>query len=399
MVIFDTLPIELLAREGIARAWGPALQKYGYIQRTVTRRVYFKGTPAEERAHWLRQLRRRDQRVLAVETEDFIHYMAELSLSGVPVLLRAEGDYEEGLRLDVVFGDGVQPDASSIVARFLAELLVRYQAEPTATAIRARFDKQVYVMVRRGPSLGFVPLAAMPTALQRTNYSEEVLRGYDKVAAELASPTPSGRLAIFNGPPGTGKTYLLRGLINQTADAMFVLVPSGMTEALASPELLPLLMDFQAVVPIVLVIEDADALLAKRVAANMTALSTLLNLGDGILGGVLDLRVLVTTNTEPEAFDPAMLRPGRLIANVEVGPLRGADVPRIGKSLVPSKTDWPSEATLADVYAMARAAGWVPKPRTFDVAPQAYRASLRPARRVDSVESLQPPDDDRTLSE
>ncbi|SQD96532.1 AAA ATPase [Parafrankia sp. Ea1.12] len=71
-----------------------------------------------------------------------------------------------------------------------------------------------------------------------------------------------------------------------------------------------------------LVIEDCDELLrgdARSVSGQ--ALSRLLNLTDGLVGQGRDVLVAVTTNEPLARLHPAIVRPGRCLAQVEVGPL------------------------------------------------------------------------------
>ncbi len=70
--------------------------------------------------------------------------------------------------------------------------------------------------------------------------------------------------------------------------------------------------------PTVLVIEDADHCLSPRDKDNLNAISALLNLSDGIIGSLLDLRVVATTNVKDEEIDPALFRKGRLSAHVNI---------------------------------------------------------------------------------
>ena len=64
--------------------------------------------------------------------------------------------------------------------------------------------------------------------------------------------------------------------------------------------------------PLVLLIEDADQCLISRMTDNLPAISTLLNLADGILGRCLDVRVIATSNAKVVDVDKALLRPGRI---------------------------------------------------------------------------------------
>src|SRR2546423_11918966 len=71
-----------------------------------------------------------------------------------------------------------------------------------------------------------------------------------------------------------------------------------------------------------LLLEDCDELIhgsAKR--ATGQALSRLLNLTDGLLGQGRDVLVAITTNEDLAKLHPAVVRPGRCLARIEVGPL------------------------------------------------------------------------------
>jgi SpoVK/Ycf46/Vps4 family AAA+-type ATPase len=63
-----------------------------------------------------------------------------------------------------------------------------------------------------------------------------------------------------------------------------------------------------------LICEDLDDLIASR---RTGGLERLLNLADGVLGQGRDLVILITTNVRPNELDPALIRPGRCMANIE----------------------------------------------------------------------------------
>ena len=75
-----------------------------------------------------------------------------------------------------------------------------------------------------------------------------------------------------------------------------------------------------------LLLEDCDELIrgeAKHTAGQ--ALSRLLNLTDGLLGQGRNVLVGVTTNEDLERLHPAVVRPGRCLARIEVGALTRAE--------------------------------------------------------------------------
>jgi hypothetical protein len=71
-----------------------------------------------------------------------------------------------------------------------------------------------------------------------------------------------------------------------------------------------------------LVLEDCDELIrAESKERAGQALSRLLNLTDGMLGQGLDVMVCLTTNEDLARLHPAVVRPGRCLAEIEVGAL------------------------------------------------------------------------------
>ena len=180
----------------------------------------------------------------------------------------------------------------------------------------------VYVIAngRSGPKFKALGAAALPLELE--NYAPKVAESVQHVVQDLGSNTPCGRMVILDGPPGSGKSFLVRGIISSVKDAMWVIVPPDMVGELVGPSLISLIAENKDEPgPIVFIIEDGDRILAPRGSDNMHVLSGLLNLSDGLLGSLMDVRIVATTNAPHSEIEEALLRPGRLCRRINVGDL------------------------------------------------------------------------------
>jgi ATPase family associated with various cellular activities (AAA) len=224
-------------------------------------------------------------------------------------------------------------------------------------------------------------IGAAGTPIERGNYTSEIMDQYDHVVADLKADSPCGRLVIMSGIPGGGKTFLMRSLLADVPNAAFVVVPPHLVKDLGSPELIPALVQaknhgFDG--PVVLVLEDADKVLVNREAGDMAAISSLLNLGDGILGGVIDARILATTNASALEMDPATKRRGRLCKHMTVGNLTPKHASDVLKRLTGKVVRVAKDVTLAEVYYEARRLGWTPPPKTPERPRNHFRDDILP---------------------
>lgn len=225
---------------------------------------------------------------------------------------------------------------------------------------RPKTQNKIYVVVSQGSGLSLQELGAAGEAFIPDNYEPETVDGYRHAVQDLRSQNPCGRIVIFDGPPRCGKTHAIRAMLRDVPKALFIMVPSAVVTQLAGPSFLPLLMaNRRPGRPIVIVLEDADEAVGVRKADNVSAVSTILNLSEGIYGAMLDIRVVATTNKPIEDLDPAVIGPGRLCVQVSFPELTAAQARLVHERLVgapaPTGTYRDNERhSLGAVYKAAR---------------------------------------------
>jgi hypothetical protein len=135
-----------------------------------------------------------------------------------------------------------------------------------------------------------------------------------------------GRLILWRGEPGTGKSHALRALVRAWApwcSAHFIIDPEQLFGRGGAYMLDVLTWDgddgdrWR-----LMILEDAGELItADARSLSGQALSRLLNVADGLLGQGTRTLVLITTNEPVRRLHPATRRAGRCLADVEFAPL------------------------------------------------------------------------------
>ncbi|HLW96658.1 MAG TPA: DUF5925 domain-containing protein [Solirubrobacteraceae bacterium] len=155
------------------------------------------------------------------------------------------------------------------------------------------------------------------------NYSAPVRAALDQLLE--ASEPESGRLIIWRGAPGTGKSHALRALARKWSpwcSAHFI-VDAHDLFARGGKYILDVLAwdgDDSGRWRL-LILEDAGELISGDARAGDQAVSRLLNIADGLLGQGTRTVLLVTTNESVRRLHPAARRPGRCLADIEFFPL------------------------------------------------------------------------------
>lgn len=194
---------------------------------------------------------------------------------------------------------------------------------------------------------------------------DEVARNYPTTTrtllgdlVKLERPSDAGRLILWHGAPGTGKTSAVRAVadawsswcdLHVVTDPEYLFdSPEYLTEVMFSRQIArPTNETSQARRWKLVVGEDVDDFVTQRGGRHAASLSRLLNLTDGLLGQGSNLLVLLTTNQPIRRLAMAIVRPGRCLAAIEFETFSpaearewmGVDIHDLGEPL-----------TLADLY-------------------------------------------------
>lgn len=143
-----------------------------------------------------------------------------------------------------------------------------------------------------------------------SNYNDNFVEAYEKLCAFLKSDE-SG-LVLLTGAPGTGKSSMLMHLttVCSDLDTKFVFMPAVYASMLVDPSFISFAI--ASLNGCVLVLEDAEDVLRDRASGgNSSSVSNILNITDGILGKLVNIKIVATIN-KADTVDEALKRKGRL---------------------------------------------------------------------------------------
>ena len=179
-------------------------------------------------------------------------------------------------------------------------------------------------------------------------YFNESLKDADKKITHALNDYNSKGVVLLHGAKGTGKSTYMRSLISRI-NKKFVIVPVDMIFGLASPGLLP---HFLNMPDSILVLEDADQLIADRQGMGNDFVTNICEFSDGLLSDCVNLKFILSFSTPIAQIDQSLVRHGRLMASYEFEALTSDKCNHLLKSLG-KDLEVDKAMTLAEVYQRA----------------------------------------------
>ena len=256
---------------------------------------------------------------------------SKLSALASPVLIRADPEADEVeafLRFrggEIVLLDGgyghVTLEVAAATRRDAREAVREIRrALETEPPVAERVSVAFWMRGENGGDVRHREIEAPSFTEIARNYSAAVGVALERLMATKAPA--GGRLMLWRGEPGTGKSHALRALARAWApwcSAHFIMDPDELLGH-GGAYMLDVLSweDDDESRWRLLILEDAGELIAAdaRVVTGQ-ALSRLLNVADGLLGQGTRTLLLITTNEPLKSLHPAARRPGRCLADIE----------------------------------------------------------------------------------
>ena len=171
------------------------------------------------------------------------------------------------------------------------------------------------------------------------NYNDDI--HFDRMV-NILNNDDKASLMLFYGDPGTGKSTLIKYFIEKLQNKHFIFMDGTLLANVQQDRLMAYFLENK---DSVFIFEDCEKILVSREHNYNPTMSILLNLTDGIISDVLNIKIICTFNTSLNNIDKALLRKGRLTLKYEFKKLAKDKV----KKLI-SKEEIKQDMSLADIY-------------------------------------------------
>ncbi|AMD19931.1 HCL220Cp [Eremothecium sinecaudum] len=242
---------------------------------------------------------------------------------------------DNGTLADIIITD---LDDDNTISETFAQLDINRKKNPTVDSIYLsnvgifRKDKtqlfytsdtEAHRKYRLPMKLGYSSVGGLASEIQKLKETIEAPLYDYEFYQECGVQPPRG--ILLHGPPGTGKTMLLRCVANESnAHTLIINGPSITSKYLGETEekLRAIFDEAREFQPSIVLIDELDSIAPNRDnddsgEAESRVVATLLTLMDGVENAG-SVAVVATTN-RPNKIDPALRRPGRFNTEVEIG--------------------------------------------------------------------------------
>ena len=167
-------------------------------------------------------------------------------------------------------------------------------------------------------------------------YNDDFIEVSDYLLSTLNENSKAG-IMFLHGEPGTGKTSYIRYLVTQYKYKSIYVTPDKLN-LLGDSAFLQLLINYKNSL---LILEDCGNIIKK--GNHSTIVNNLLNYSDGILGDIINVKIIITFNEDINDISDAFLRNGRCLLKYKFNKLSANKVNKLNPN-------YNEEMTLGEIF-------------------------------------------------
>lgn len=193
-------------------------------------------------------------------------------------------------------------DPEKLIHKLLNLLPIKEYVEEEAGVNLVAYNQEYYT----------IPTKVQPTRINlEENYNDDFIP-VTKDIEKFLDERKSG-LIVLRGIVGSGKSNYIRHLVT-THPANYVIVTNSLAGHLASPEFISFMLENKNSI---FILEDCEQILMDRGDNISGAIANILNMSDGLMSDIFNVKFICTFNADIDQIDKAILRKGRCFANYE----------------------------------------------------------------------------------